>query len=281
MSRLIDSLERNEPFGHSPIFVYCDGPRGESEIMAVQETRSTVRAMLGARAEIIERSTNQGLARSIISGVSELCRQYGRVIVLEDDLVLHPGCLGFLNGALDRYAEEDRVYHVNAYRFPVPRGAAPCFSRLASSWGWATWARAWARFEPNAALLADNLRRSGLLEALDFGGTYPYHRMLQDQIAGKVDSWAIRWYASVLLNGGLAVVPGAAQAGNRGFDNTGVHCGVTSNFDVELGFANQNWPAEVREDMLTYRQMQHFFRSIRDTFSRRVVRRLRRMLVSQ
>ena len=105
--------------------------------------------------------------------------------------------------------------------------------------------------------------------------------MLQDQARGIIDSWAIRWYASVILRGGLAIVPNVAQVSNRGLDNSGVHCGATSSYDVDLGTASQDWPANVLEDMLTYRQMQSFFRTVGGTtFPRRVARKLKRMLLA-
>lgn len=278
LNRLINSLHRNEPFARSPVFIFCDGPRSESERPSVEQTRAVARDRLGDRAEIIESAANKGLARSIIAGVSLLCERFGRVIVLEDDLVLHPGCLGFLNAALDHYEHEPRVYHVNAYRYPLPPQPAPTFSRLASSWGWATWQRAWRDFEPDAAKLSRTLVQRRLVRAFDFQGTFPYHRMLENQVLGKVDSWAIRWYASILLKEGLTVVPNAAQASNLGFDNSGVHCGTTSKFDVALGEASRAWPEQIAEDPVTFREMKAFFRTVNGTLPIRMARKLKQLL---
>lgn len=278
LNRLINSLHANEPFARSPVFIFCDGPRSESERLGVEQTRAVARDTLGSRAEIIESAANKGLARSIIDGVTQITEHFGRVIVLEDDLVLHPGCLSFLNAALERYEHEPRVYHVNAYRYPLPPSPAPAFSRLSSSWGWATWRRAWQDFEPDAAELSRRLVRQGLVRAFDFQGTFPYHRMLENQVLGKVDSWAIRWYASILLKGGLAVVPNAAQASNHGFDNSGVHCGTTSKFDVELGEASRAWPQSIAEDPVTFREMKAFFRSVTGTLPIRMARKLKELL---
>ena len=100
-ARLIDSLLANEPSARSPVYVFCDGARSPDEDKPVAETRRVVRERLGGRCEMIERTANCGLASSIIGGVTDLTRRHGRVIVLEDDLVLHPGCLGFLNAALN------------------------------------------------------------------------------------------------------------------------------------------------------------------------------------
>lgn len=280
VGRLIDSLLLNEPFARSPVSVFCDGARSEQEREAVEETRSVVRARLGSHARIIESEANKGLSRSIIGGVSELCRDHGRVIVLEDDLYLHRGCLDFLNAALERYADDDRVCHVNAYRYPLPPAPSPCFSRLTSSWGWATWQRAWAHFEPDAAELERRIREAGLARALDFDGAATYFRMLQNQVQGRIDSWAIRWYASMLLRGRLALCPNVSQVSNRGLDNTGEHCDATSSFDVETGAASCDWPAEVAEDRENFRQTQRFFRTLRVSIPQRIARKLKRLVAA-
>lgn len=277
-ARLIDSLLANEAAARSPLFVFCDGARTAEDSDAVAATRSVVRQRLGRHAQIIERDTNRGLSASVIAGVTELVGRYGKVIVLEDDLVLHPRCIDFLNGALARYEDEGSVYHVNAYRYPLPAASTASFSRLPSSWGWATWARSWAAFEADPGDLERRIREAKLVSAMDFGGTRPYFAMLQTQARALIDSWAILWYASLLLRGGLALYPNVSQVMNGGMDNSGVHCAATRDFDVVLGPASGLWPAEVAEDPLMYRQMQVFFRSVRDTVARRVARKVKRML---
>jgi hypothetical protein len=276
--RLLESLARNDAVSRSPVFVFCDGARGPDDEQAVAATRRVVRERLGGSCEIIERDGNRGLAASIIEGVTELTRRYGRVIVLEDDLVLHSGCIDYLNAALRRYAEEPGVWHVNAYRYPIPGASAPSFSRLPSSWGWATWGRAWAGFERDAAKLERAVRDAGLVSRMDFGGRFPYYSMLRRQARGLIDSWAIRWYASALIRDGLSIYPNASQVINAGMDGTGAHCDTTSAYNVELGPASQDWPARIVEDEATYLQMRAYFGSMKGTVVRRVARRLMRAL---
>jgi hypothetical protein len=280
LGRLIDSLLDSPLAQRSPLFVFCDGARDQADEAGVAATRTVAHERLGTRAQIVESALNKGLAQSVIAGVSELCQRFGRVIVLEDDLVLHPQCLAFLNAALARYADEQRVFHINAYRYPLPPASAPSFSRLVSSWGWATWQRAWVNFEPDATLLAQRLRDAKLIASLDFGGAFPFFEMLQSQAAGKVDSWAIRWYASTLLRGGLGLYPNVSQVSNAGFDNSGVHCGTGSIYNVGLGMASERWPAQVAEDPSNYRHMQAFFLRTQGTFPRRALRKLKRLLMA-
>lgn len=279
LARLLESLVANQLYADSPVFIFCDGPRRVDDQDAVLETRRVAR-QLGSRCQIVEGRINRGLGQSIISGVSDLCRRYDRTIVFEDDLVLHSRCLDFLNAALRRYANDHRVYHVNAYRYPLPVASNPKFSRLISSWGWATWQRAWVNFESDASKLERLVRDANLVSAMDFDGAYPYFKMLQNQARKKIDSWAIRWYASVLLRGGLAVCPNVSQVSNHGFDNTGVHCGVSSVYDVEIGTASDDWPSEVSEDLLNYRQTQTFFGTLKGALPSRVMKKLKRFFLA-
>jgi hypothetical protein len=68
----------------------------------------------------------------------------------------------------------------------------------------------------------------------DFEGAFDYTQMLEDQIAGVNDSWAVRWYASAFLNEKLTLYPGRSLVHNIGNDSSGSHSGTTSAYDVSL-----------------------------------------------
>lgn len=228
LRRTIEALKACPEFSQSPLFVYCDGPRNDADRPSVTAARNVARAMLdGFNATMIESAENRGLAKSIIAGVGELCEKYGRAIVVEDDLLVSPDFLAYMNAALDRYAGNDRVFQVSGYMFPIdhPRSDNALFLPLTTSWGWATWSRAWKKFD-HAGHGIEALRKDrSLRRRFDLNGAYPYYAMLRDQQAGKVDSWAIRWYLSVFLSEGLVLFPAASQVRNVGFDGSGRNCG--------------------------------------------------------
>lgn len=233
--RLLASLARNSESAESPTFIYCDGPRTPGDEEAVEATRKVVRAHAPANAEIIERQQNFGLSRSIIDGVTTLCDHFGRVIVLEDDLVVSPAALGYFRAALECYANDDRVMHVSAYVFPVGKPLPETFFyRCTSCWGWATWARAWRHFSTNGLWLRREIVRRRLVQFFEVEGAYPYLEMLDDQIMGRNDSWAVRWHASVLLRDGLCLHPGRSLTANMGFDSSGEHCKQSDVFATHL-----------------------------------------------
>ncbi len=260
--RLLASLASNPESADSPTFIYCDGPRTIRDEEAVEATRQVIRTHAPAHAEIVEHHQNLGLSRSIIDGVSTLCDRFGRVIVLEDDLVLSPAVLGYFRAALECYAHDDRVMHVSAYVFPVEKPLPETFFyRGTSCWGWATWARAWRHFSTNGLWLRREIVRRRLVPCFEVEGAYPYLQMLDDQIMGRNDSWAVRWHASVLLRDGLSLHPGRSLAANTGFDNSGEHCKQSDVFATHLAeTAPAVRPIPVEEDSDALAAIREYFR---------------------
>jgi hypothetical protein len=167
-------------------------------------------------AKVIESDTNRGLAKSIVSGVTELCERYGRVIVLEDNFALSPDFLRYMKTALDGYENEPNVYQVAGYMFPVehPREPDAFFMPMTSTWGWATWQRAWKIFDWSATGWEEMRRNTRERKRFDLDGTYPYSAMLEKRLAGENDSWSIpRW-----LGGVQGTRPGVAPEGVAGVE---------------------------------------------------------------
>jgi len=236
LQRVLEALRANALASASTLYVFCDGPRRAEDEALVSEVRHVAQAAAGfARVEVRCSAVNLGLAGSIISGVTEVVARHGRIIVLEDDLVTSPFFLTYMNEALREYEPVDAVASIHGYLYPVSRPLPETFFlRGADCWGWATWSRAWSQFEADGSKLLRRLDESGDGKAFDYGGTYPYRRMLEDQIAGRNDSWAIRWHASVFLNHGLTLYPGRSLVLNIGNDATGTHSRKTRSFDGGL-----------------------------------------------
>ena len=226
LARTLDALEACPEFCQSAVTVYSDGPKSE----AARGDVSAVRALLVSRRRpnmtIIEASSNRGLANSIIAGVTEQCRRYGKVIVFEDDLVVSPVALTWLNRGLDLYERDIRVWQVGAHQFPVAEFASRpdgMFLKLSTSWGWGTWQRAWDCFDSSASGWQALSGNAELSSTFDLNGSYPYTAMMEQQVNGLVDSWAIRWWWSVFQAGGLGLFPPRSLVSNIGQDSTATH----------------------------------------------------------
>jgi hypothetical protein len=232
LKQTVASLLTNPQSGSTLLYVYCDGPKHEGHRAQVDAVRAYVDTIEGfASVTRTYRDKNLGLARSIISGVGEVLAGHGSVIVVEDDLVVSPHFLRFMNDGLMLYRDDQQVASIHGYCYPVD-GALPetFFLRGADCWGWATWSRAWNHFEPDGRKLLEELKRTGLGRSFDLDGAYPFTRMLRNQVAGKNDSWAVRWHASCFLVNMLTLYPGRSLVNNIGADDSGTHCAATDDF---------------------------------------------------
>lgn len=240
--RTVESLQGNDLAPETDLFIFADEFGSELQHKSVRNVRDYIRQIRGFRSvTIVERNTNFGLARSIIEGVTAVVNKYGRIIVLEDDMVTSPCFLTYMNEALEMYGDNDRVISIHGYVYPVEQPLPDVFFLPgADCWGWATWKRGWACFNGDGQFLLDELNRRKLTDAFDFNGAYPYTKMLKNQIAGKNDSWAIRWHASAFLAGKLTLYPGRSLVDNIGNDNSGTHCGESTELEVELSSQRVN-----------------------------------------
>lgn len=265
------------PLSH--LTVCCDGARRADEEARVREVRAVAASATGfASVQVVERERNFGLAASIIDGVGNQLAHNDRVIVIEDDIVVSPHFLRFMNEALALYEHDEQVASIHGYTYPV-REPLPetFFLRGADCWGWATWARAWRHFRADGQALLDELRAQSLTHAFDLDGAYPYTRMLEDQIAGRNNSWAVRWHAACFLRGMLTLYPGQSLVVNIGNDDSGTHSGFSTHMDTTLCPR----PIDVRRMPLeasttATRAVSRFFRRERRLW-RRVATRARRL----
>ena len=225
--RCIESLQKNSLASESTLFIYADGAKDCNRQEAVNDVRNYIRTIQGFKQiTLIERNENWGLARNIIDGVTTQVNQYGKVIVLEDDLVVAPYFLAFMNDALEVYKNEPKVGHIQACDFTQDPSLPDTFLiKWTGSWGWATWDRAWKHFNPNGKELLQELEKRNLTRTFDFNGKYGFTRMLRRQIEGKNNSWAIRWNASLFLKDILSLNVGRSLVQNEGFDGSGTNCG--------------------------------------------------------
>jgi hypothetical protein len=234
--RTVEALLANELASRTELFVFSDGPKSPAASAEVEAVRAYVRSIRGFRSvHIEERNANIGLSTSIIGGVTRLCAQYGRVIVLEDDLVTSPWFLSYMNDALLMYENDAQVASIHGYCWPASEELPETFFlRGADCWGWATWARAWRHFEPDSSELLKSLVERKLDTAFDLDGAFGFTQMLRDHIAGRNDSWAVRWHATCFLKGDMTLYPGRSLVQNIGNDASGTHCDSTTGFNTEL-----------------------------------------------
>lgn len=277
LERSLRSLAANPIAVSTHITIFCDGPRDSRDFTSVELTREVARNAQGfASLTVVDRETNLGLARSVITGVTQTLKSCDKVIVMEDDLVVSPDFLEYMNQALDLYQDDDRVISIHGYMYAVPPVLPQSvFLRGADCWGWATWRRGWEVFEPDSKKLLSKLDQSPERADFDFNGAFPYRQMLKDQASGKIDSWAIRWYASAFLANKLTLYPGQSLVENIGQEGSGTHSKASASHDVaasRIGLPVE--PIEVHESTLARQTVSQTLLKARGTSSRPVQRLL-------
>lgn len=195
-------------------------------------------------------------------------------------MVTSPHFLNYMNESLERFADDDRVISVHGYVFPVQQALPEVFFlRGADCWGWGTWRRCWALFNPDGQALLNELKQRNLIKEFDFNGAYGYSQMLESQIQGTNDSWAIRWYASAFLADKLTLYPGRSLVNNIGNDSSGTHCGDDEHWDVELSTTPIDLRAlEVTPSALGRSAFERFFRKSRGNVVRHLGRRIKKLI---
>ncbi len=225
-ARTLAALTANSLASQSDLIVFHDGPRADTDLRAHQQTADIVRQASGFRSvRYVLRPQNRGLAQSLYSGVSEVLKEHDRVIVVEDDLVTAPHFLTFMNQALTHYRDMQEVWHVSGWNYAIdPAGLGDAFFwRVMNCWGWATWTDRWQHFEFDRKQIAAGFDRQSR-RRFNIDGAYDFHRQIRDNLDGKIQTWAIFWYATIFQHGGLCLNPACTLVENIGLDSSGENC---------------------------------------------------------
>ncbi len=234
----LEALSRNELANDSILYIFCDGPRkfaSKEDLDAISEVRSLIRKKKWCKEVfIIESNENLGQVRSFETAITEVVNTYGKVIVLEDDQKTQIGFLRYLNSALEMYEDEEQVMYVSAYMYPSKFDVdqTTFFLNVQSCPGWATWKRAWNKYNGNAPDHIDFFQGSAkLIDHFNIKYSLWYDQLIKNvEIPGF--SFAVKWYASCYRSNGLGLFPKQSLIENIGIDGSGEHCGVSDIYDV-------------------------------------------------
>jgi GR25 family glycosyltransferase involved in LPS biosynthesis len=228
------ALKNNNEAKDSDLHIYCDGPKinaDEKTLALIDKVRQLARTINWAKnVYVVEAEVNKGLSRSVIAGVTEVINKYGKVIILEDDLVVAPHFLKYMNDALEIYGQETTVASISGHNFPINtiNGSETLLLKSATTWGWATWKRGWDLFNPDAEKLINLLRQKKSIYEFDFNSSYPFYSLLKKVRDGKISSWGVCWYASIFLNEKLTLFPAVSMVKNIGMVGTNINSDSTN-----------------------------------------------------
>ena len=285
LAKCLLSLEKCVGLEDSTGIIFIDGPRSEKEVELVSSTIEVALKFASNNNFTVEiRKENFGLAKSITSGIAQIFKNNPRVIVIEDDLILGKGFLEFMNIGLERYQNIGRVASISGYQYPITHELkSSVFLKGADCWGWATWKNRWEQTTFTGKELLDQITSENLSDEFNLDGSNNYLDLLQKQINGQINSWAILWHASMFLQDKLSLYPPHSLVSNEGGDGLGTHFGnnqlYAQEISNELSF---DFPTIIDESSEYRHALIEFYRSNfkQITLTQRVIGKLKRMYYS-
>jgi hypothetical protein len=238
LSSLIEGLKRCNNYQKFKYFVFVDGPKTQYDQDQILSIRNVIEnSWLNKTAEVHFEPQNQGLAKSVISGVNKVLENHDRLIVLEDDLSLHFQTLDFLDLCLEHYYSNNEIGSISAYLFPlfktVPEENKTFLLPRISSWGWATWKNRWEKAAWDNEYFIHQLQDESIINKLNYAGEDIFTGLIKNEL-GLIDSWAMKWAFHHVINNLHSVYPSISMVQHVGNDGSGTHVRRTASFDIRL-----------------------------------------------
>ena len=272
------ALQKNKLFRSSKLFIFSDGPKDNDSDKSVNKVRNVLSHYNNLKnINITLNKDNKGLSTSIITGVSNILSDFKSVIVLEDDLITSTYFLKYMNTGLSLYEKETDVASIHSYFYPVNSiNQLPnyFFLKGADCWGWATWRDRWDLFENNPDKLLNKINSMNLSYEFSLEKRAGFYNMLKDTCKGKIDSWAIRWHASMYLQNKLTLYPKVSFIHNIGNDGSGTHKAKTDSFKTKI---NLNFDGikniQLTENLIAREKLANFMLKIREPLYKRLLKK--------
>lgn len=280
----IEALQRNILAQESELFIYSDGAGNNCSAEAVNSVREYIRSINGfKKVTVIERQRNLGLADSIIDGVTEIVKRYGKVIVLEDDIVTNEYFLTFMNNALKKYSSQKVVWHISGWNYPMNVNGLDdiFFWRLMNCWGWATWSDRWQYYDKNINSIIQKFSREDI-DKFNLDGVENFYAQILNNKSQKISTWAIFWYATIFKKNGLCLNPKRTLVENIGNDNSGTNCNLTDMYTssfLDKHLPNIESNIAIRENEIAVRHLKDFYRRNNPSLLKRLLRKLKSLVI--
>ena len=229
-ARVFEAIRNARP---ERLYVAADGPRegrqGEAE--QCRATRGIATAVdWECELHILFRDRNLGCKEAVSSAITWFFEQEEEGIILEDDCLPHPDFFPFCEKLLEKYRDDERVMMIGGTNYLLDKLNIPesyCFSRYFAIWGWATWRRAWAKYDITMEAWPRR-KAEGALHS------YYRQRFMRRHVSSafdgayshRINTWDTQWFYSCLFNNGLSIIPRVNMISNIGI--TGSHSSQSS-----------------------------------------------------
>lgn len=249
LKNLLQSVISNPKSSDLEVYIIIDGLKNNEnpqKNMHVLEEANKFQN-IHKKTRVIKHEMNLGLSESVIRGVNKVFESNEKIIVLEDDLICSNYFLDFCLDGLSKFERIEQVASIHGYLPPLNiRFNEPSFLKGADCWGWATWKNRWESIEWDSEKLLTKLEEQKLISEFDLGDKFPFSEMLKQQANNEIDSWAIRWHASMFLQSRLTLYPNVSLIENVGFDNSGTHGKKTGSYNTQTSSQKISIPRSIK-----------------------------------
>ena len=236
IKKVIKAIKSNSISKKSIIYIFSDFSEVEAEKNKIEKIKKFLKNVKGFKKKvIINRKTNYGTSKNIVSGLNQIFKKNNKCIIIEDDILISKNFLFQMNYCLEKFSKFKNIASIEGYMYPVKfKNEIPNYFFLKGTgcWGWATWKRSWKNYEGSTQKLLNKFfGKKELINDFDFYGSYPYFKMLKKQMWSKKKSWAIKWYASNFLKNNLTMYFKNTLVKNIGLDGSGENCRIDYNIN--------------------------------------------------
>ena len=277
LKKCIASLKKNKLSKYSKIYIFSDGPKNNYEINKIKLVRGYLKKIQGfKKKKIFYRKSNYGLAKNIISGVTEILKKEKKAIILEDDLIFSKNFLLFMNNALNFYEKKEKVFHISGWNYNLDLRIKEdsFFTRGMNCWGWATWKNRWKYFEKKPSKILNKWNKEKI-KMFNFDNSYNFFSQIERNQNKTLNSWAIFWYATIFNKNKLCLNPRISLTQNIGIGKNSTNTSKVSRiFETRLKkdkIIKFDFPKKLKENIFVFNLIKNqFIKNNRNSFIKKL-----------
>ena len=236
--KVINTLSKCHNSDKTELYIYIDFAKSNQVLECQNSILNTISDFEHnfKLINVIQRSFNMGAQNNILDAIDDLFRKYKSIIFLEDDCIVHPSFLNFLNSCLNKYADNEDILGVSGYlypiNYPVQFGDKDIVKLpYSSAWGMGLWESKYSRPELKSKQILSLIKQKKIVTLLK-NVSNRHHYVSLKEVFFKRDRWGDFCFMLSLLNNDKKwIFPVHTLVKNIGADGSGVHQGAY-NFNI-------------------------------------------------
>lgn len=226
----INSLKKNELAQKSELYVVSDAASCESDRKIVCQIRNYASSIEGfKKVYLLFWEHNLGSNASWQTAIKIVLESHNSFIGMEDDIIVAPSYLEFLNAGLQYYESDKRVFCICAFtvpfKLPLNYSEDIYFYNGLSPWGFAIWKDRYQAIDESFYDRYSELKKNKKMYKKFLSIGFYIKGILLADSKGEIEAGDMRWYYHMVKNDLCSVFPTVSKAQNWGFDGSGEHCG--------------------------------------------------------